>query len=270
MLDRAGEAGSTRREDGTGMILQRGRYQARRAAGPGDLAAAQRLRQRAFRNAGGLDSDAFDAACTHVLVEEAGGRLAACFRLLILPAGAGIGRSYAAQFYDLAALSRLPGPMAELGRFCIDPAFSLDPDVLRVAWGAMTRLVDEGGVRMLFGCASFRGTEPAAYHDTFALLEARHLAPDLWRPGTRGEGRVPLGGHLRRPLDRRAAVQAMPPLLRSYLAMGGRVSDHAVVDEDLGTLHVFCGLETAAVPPARARALRAVAEGEAPALIPGH
>ena len=48
----------------------------------------------------------------------------------------------------------------------------------------------------------------------------------------------------------------VPPLLRSYLAMGGWVSDHLVVDRDLGTLHVFAGLEVRAVPVARALALR--------------
>jgi putative hemolysin len=261
MLDGADEADIAAAGDDMGMILQRGRYQARRAAGPGDIAAAQRLRHRAFRGGEGLDADAFDAACTHVLVEDDVGRLAACFRLLVLPGGGEVRRSYAAQFYDLSALAGLPGPMAELGRFCIDPAFARDPDVLRLAWGAMTRLVDAQGVRMLFGCASFRGTDPAAYHDAFALLAARHLAPARWRPGARGAGRVPLAGHLGRPPDRRAALQSMPPLLRSYLGMGGRVSDHAVVDPDLGTLHVFCGLDTAAVPPARARALRAVAGG---------
>ncbi|HHB81042.1 MAG TPA: ornithine-acyl-ACP acyltransferase, partial [Aliiroseovarius sp.] len=37
------------------------------------------------------------------------------------------------------------------------------------------------------------------------------------------------------------------------------VSDHVVVDDALRTLHVFTGLEIAAVPRARARALRALA-----------
>ena len=32
------------------------------------------------------------------------------------------------------------------------------------------------------------------------------------------------------PADPRAALAAMPPLLRSYLGMGGWVSDHAVID----------------------------------------
>jgi putative hemolysin len=51
----------------------------------------------------------------------------------------------------------------------------------------------------------------------------------------------------------------MPPLLRSYLMMGGWVSDHAVIDAELDTLHVFTGVEIARVPEARARLLRRAA-----------
>ena len=59
--------------------------------------------------------------------------------------------------------------------------------------------------------------------------------------------------------DPKRAAATMPPLLRSYLAMGAWVSDHAVIDRDLNTLHVFTGVEIAAIPPARARLLRALA-----------
>ncbi len=64
---------------------------------------------------------------------------------------------------------------------------------------------------------------------------------------------------LRRAPDAKRAMLGLPPLLRTYLMMGGWVSDHAVVDHDLNTLHVFTGVEIASVPPARARLLRAVA-----------
>ena len=50
----------------------------------------------------------------------------------------------------------------------------------------------------------------------------------------------------------------MPPLLRTYLLMGGWVSDHAVYDRDLNTMHVFTGLEIGAIPESRKRALRAL------------
>ena len=54
-------------------------------------------------------------------------------------------------------------------------------------------------------------------------------------------------------------MSLMPPLLRTYLGMGGWVSDHAVIDRAMNTLHVFTGVEVAAIPPARAKALRAIA-----------
>lgn len=241
-------------------FFAKGRYRARMAASDDDVIRAQALRHRAFRGGAGRDSDAFDARCRHVLVEEAAtGALVCCYRLLPLPSGAAVATCYSAQFYDLAALAALPGPLVELGRFCIDPARS-DPDILRAAWAALTRHVDSEGVEMLIGCASFPGTAPAPYADSFALLAQRHLAPPRWRPGV-GAGEVyhfarELQGH---PPDPRRGMRMMPPLLRSYLGLGGQVSDHAVIDRDLGTLHVFTGLDIGAIPPARQKLFRAMA-----------
>ena len=50
----------------------------------------------------------------------------------------------------------------------------------------------------------------------------------------------------------------MPPLLRTYLLMGGWASDHAVVDRQLNTMHVFKGVEVGAISAARKRLLRAL------------
>jgi putative hemolysin len=240
--------------------LCKGRYAARFAGTEADVAAAQALRARCFRG-GAPDGDAFDAICRHALVEDArDGRVVCTFRLLPLSDGGEIARSYSAQHYDLARLRAFPGPMVEMGRFCIDPA-ARDADVLRVAWGAMAAHVDAEGVQMLFGCSSFPGTEADRFLDAFALLRDRHLAPSRWLPRVKGTDvfRFARGRAAPERPDAVRALRGMPPLLRSYLAMGGWVSDHAVVDRDLGTLHVFTGLEIAAIPPARARALRAVA-----------
>ncbi|MGY6696499.1 MAG: hypothetical protein ACXIUW_10820 [Roseinatronobacter sp.] len=51
----------------------------------------------------------------------------------------------------------------------------------------------------------------------------------------------------------------MPELLRMYLAMGGWVTDHAVCDNDLDTLHVFTAVDVRAIPPARMRVLKMLA-----------
>jgi putative hemolysin len=243
------------------LTFAKGRYRARAAATLRDIELAQRLRTLAFRGpqAQGLDHDDFDAACTHVLVEETcSGTLVCCFRLLHLRSGAEIGRSYSAQFYELSALADFEGPMVEMGRFCIHPDWC-DPDILRVAWGAMTAHVDRTRVEMLFGCSSFHGTEAREYYDAFALLRDRHIAPPRWLPRVKAPAVFRFASRLRRKADLKRAQAKMPPLLRTYLMMGGWVSDHAVIDRELGTLHVFTGLEIRAVPPARARLLRAMA-----------
>lgn len=245
--------------------LARGCYRARLATGDAGLAEAQELRWRAFRAgrnpgvAAGRDADRFDALCRHLLVEDRRtGRPVATCRLLSLAGGAEIGRSYSAQHYDLARLAFWPGPMVEVGRFCLDPACR-DPDAIRIAWGALARLVLADGAGLLFGCSSFPAAEADRCLAALSRLAPRHLAPERWRPGVRaprvvrfrgGPGAGPGGG-----------AAGLPPLVRSYLAMGGWIGDHAVVDDDLGTLHVFTAVETGRIPPARARALLAIAAG---------
>lgn len=241
------------------LSLIKGRYQARQAATRDDLRQAQALRHLCFHGVDGVDSDQFDDICTHILIEDQrSGQLVSCFRILPLDGGGQIGRSYSAQFYELSALEAFPGPMVEIGRFCIHPDIK-DPDILRVAWGAMTRYVDENGIEMLFGCSSFHGTDESAYLDAFAMLKERHLAPRRWLPRVKAPQVFNFAQKLRRKPDVKLAMLKMPPLLRTYLLMGGWVSDHAVVDCQMNTLHVFTGLEINAIPPARKRLLRNVA-----------
>lgn len=236
-----------------------GRYSVRFGETEADIRAAQALRHRCFRGGDGLDADAFDARCRHMLIEDrVTGTLVACCRLMPLESGARIGDSYAAQFYELSALRSFDAPMIEMGRFCIAPEVKDGADILRLAWGMLTRHVEGERVGMLFGCSSFQGTDAARYLDTFAMLRDRHIAPKRWLPRVKAPKVFRFAQRLRRKPDAKLALRAMPPLLRSYLTMGGWVSDHAVVDHDLGTLHVFTGLEISAVPPARLRLLRAV------------
>lgn len=260
---------SSGRKGAAMQAFRKGRYVVRLAETTEDLHAAQRLRWSCFlaRNAVGVDdpqtdADALDADCRHMLVEEAAtGRLVCCFRFLPLAGGSEIARSYSAQFYDLSALEAFDGPMVEIGRFCIHPD-ARDPDIVRVAWGAMTRFVETEGIEMLFGCSSFVGTEPETHAEAFAMLRERHLAPRRWWPRVKAPKVFRFARALqRRKADPKRAMAGMPPLLRSYLAMGGWVSDHAVVDPSLQTMHVFTGVEVRAIPPARRRLLRAAAAG---------
>jgi len=235
---------------------QDGRYRVRLAAAPRDIRAAQHLRFLAFRagaqlRPAGLDRDAHDAGCQHVLIEEkASDRLVCCFRMMTLGSGRAIGRSYSADHYDLAGLAGFPGRMLEMGRFCLHPEVR-DPDVVRLAWSSVAHMVVRRNIEFLFGCTSFCGTHVRDYLPAFGALHRRHVAPRQWLPGVKAADVVEFSTLVAPGVtldDRR-----IPPLLRSYLSMGGWVSDHAVVDHDLNRIHVFTGLEVARIPAARAR-----------------
>ena len=246
-------------------MIEPGRYTVGLATRPEEIAEAQALRHRCFpppagtaRRENGREIDPYDDRCDHVLLRAQGtGRLVGSFRLLLLEDGAEISKSYSAQFYDLSRLEAFAGQVAELSRFCIDPEVK-DPDVLRLAWAALTQIVDERSVGLLFGCTGFAGNSPAPYRSAFGLLAQKNLAPAHWLPRRRAPETVDLAQRAGET-DPKQGLSQLPPLLRSYLAMGGWVSDHAVIDRKLGTIHVFTGLEIARIPPVRKRLLRAMA-----------
>lgn len=243
----------------TEVLVQQGRHQVRLSTDPADIRAAQDLRAVAFGTSG-RDQDSFDQRCQHLLIEDRETEsLLGCCRLLLPIAPDQVETSYSAQFYDLSALADHAGPLAELGRFCTRPGAG-DGDSLRLAWGAITALVERHQVRFLFGCSSFAGNDPSLYRDSFAMLYHSHQPPTHLPVYRRApQTLVFRSANLPADPDRKAALKSMPPLLRSYLGMGGWVSDHVVIDPQLNTLHVFTGLDIAAIPPARQRLLRQMA-----------
>ena len=234
-------------------LVRVGRYRARLASSKKDVSAAQALRYRCFNlsNEGKLDVDDFDIICQHVLIENLDTeKLVCCYRILSFENGKNISRSYSSQFYDLKAIESYPEPMIEVGRFCIDPEDN-DQSVVLTAWAALAKIVDQNQTELLFGCSSFEGIEKEKYLDSFALLRDRYIAPYHWRPKIKAAQVFCYSKDLIFTVDKKKALSNMPPLLKTYLSMGAWVSDHAVVDFKMKTLHLFTGMEISKIPKRR-------------------
>ena len=234
-------------------IIRIGRYRARFASSEIDVSAAQSLRYKCFNlsNKVELDVDEFDIPCRHVLVENLESeKLICCYRIMIFDNGKEISNSYSSQFYDLKAIESYPDPMIEVGRFCVQPEIN-DPSVILTAWAALAQIVDQNQTQLLFGCSSFEGVEKEKYLDSFALLRDRYIAPDHWRPKIKAAQVFCYSKDLIDKVDKKKALLNMPPLLKTYLSMGAWVSDHAVVDLKMKTLHLFTGMEISKIPKSR-------------------
>ncbi|CRK74084.1 GNAT family N-acetyltransferase [Nereida ignava] len=242
------------------------RFIARPASGPAELHALQALRHRAFFGSAGIDADPFDALSQHHVVvdHQQDGRIVGGFRTRVLqpvttPQGAAsYADSYTGGFYDLRPFAERGDTVLELGRVCVDPNVQ-NADVLRRAWGALAQLVRVADVDVIIGCSSFEGTEIARHTDVLCHLFAKHGRQGHGTPvlldGQAGEiaggkavalASLTPTGQVLRPTD-------VPPLLRTYLLMGGWIGDHAVIDPHMKTTHVFTALRVADVPEARKR-----------------
>ena len=234
-------------------IIRLGRYRARFASSQIDVLAAQSLRYKCFNlsNKDELDVDDFDALCQHVLIENLETeKLICCYRILSFDSGKNVSNSYSSQFYDLKVIESFAEPMIEVGRFCIDPEVN-DPTVVLTAWAALAQIVDQNQTELLFGCSSFEGIEKEKYLDSFALLRDRYMAPDHWLPKIKAAQVFCYSKDLIYEVDKKKALLNMPPLLKTYLAMGAWVSDHAVIDLNMKTLHLFTGMEISKIPKSR-------------------
>lgn len=228
-----------------------------------DLRAAQRLRYRVFvqelgatgpmvDHAAALERDAFDPHFDHLLLIDTRRDAAALedvvgvYRLLPSDRLAQVGRFYSEDEYDLTALKSSGRKLVELGRSCVHADFRGGTAML-LLWNALAGYVLERGIEILFGAASFHGTDVQALAQPLAYLHHNHLAPPALRVTARPEHAVPMDLIPRDQVDRRAAMAGTPALIKAYLRLGGYVGEGAFIDRAFNTTDVCLVMDTAAM-----------------------
>jgi putative hemolysin len=154
------------------------------------------------------------------------------------------GRFYSETEYDLSVLRRSGRRLLELGRSCVHPDYRGGMAMFHL-WNGLADYVLDRGIEVLFGTASFHGTDVAALAMPLSYLHHACLAPPDLRvrahPGQfqRMDLVVP------EAIDRRAAMVATPALIKAYLRLGGFVGEGAWIDHDFNTTDVCLVMDTA-------------------------
>lgn len=237
--------------------------QIRLAVSEQDLMAAQRLRYRVFvEELGGngtlvdhenrLERDEFDPIVDHLCLIDTRRSAAeldhvvGVYRLLPGDRAASFGRFYCDSEYDLTPLRKTDRKVLELGRSCVDPDFR-GGSAMFLLWNALADYVLDHGIEILFGVASFHGTDPAMLAPSLSWLHHNALAPQDLRPVARPDGFQSMDLIAPDQLDRREAMVGMPALIKAYLRLGGLVGQGAYIDREFNTTDVFLIMDTKAM-----------------------
>ncbi|WP_171207495.1 MULTISPECIES: GNAT family N-acetyltransferase [unclassified Ruegeria] len=221
-----------------------------------ELRAAQRLRYEVFvRELGGggdmvdheqgLEQDRFDPFFDHMLaIDNATQQVIGVYRLLPGDKAAEIGQFYSEDEYDLSILKHSGRKLLELGRSCIHRDYRGGMALYHL-WNGLASYVSARDIEVLFGVASFHGTDVAALAQPLSMLHHNHLAPEDLR--VRAQPDVFQSMDLVAPdaLDRRTAMVQVPALIKAYLRLGGFVGEGAYIDHAFNTTDVCLILDTA-------------------------
>jgi L-ornithine Nalpha-acyltransferase len=241
---------------------QIGPLEVRLASKKSEIRRAQRLRYKVFYEEmaavpGALamlsrrDEDAYDPIFDHLLVIDRGdenngkrwrrSQVVGTYRVLRQEVANLHDGFYTQGEYDIAPLIRAKSPdytFMELGRSCVLKPYRTKRTV-ELLWHGIWSYVREHNVDVMLGCASFPGTDPSAHAVALSFLHHTALAPEEWRVRAHEHLRVDMNMLPQDAVNLRAALKALPPLIKGYLRLGAYVGDGAVIDHQFGTTDVL-------------------------------
>ena len=174
----------------------------------------------------------FDRVCDHLIVIDhaaprSGGSSApiGCCARSVAEAHFGF---YSAGEFDIAPmLARHGGKrFLELGRSCVAKGYRSQP-TLELMWRGIWTYVRHHRIDAMFGCASLEGAEPARHAAALSCLWRRAAHAEWRAPALEGRG-VALAPLPAEAFDERAAVRALPPLIKGYWRLGAKFGAEAV------------------------------------------
>ena len=237
------------------------RLELRLARDDRDLAAAQRLRYAVFveelggdgplvDHAARLERDEYDTVFDHLILidrrrdAKSLDDVVGVYRVLPSTRVGPADRFYSEGEYDLGPLRASGRKLLELGRSCVHPDHRGGSAMFHL-WNGLADYVLERGIEVLFGVASFHGTDAIPLAQPLSWLHHHHLAPPALRVTARPEHRQEMNLLSPDALDRKAAMLATPALIKAYLRLGGFVGDGAWTDHAFNTTDVCLVMDTA-------------------------
>ena len=207
------------------------------AQSPDEIESIQRLRFDVFSaeygavlgdSQEGIDRDAFDPWCEHLMVKELGtDHVVGTYRILTPHQARRAGGYYSESEFDLSGLGNVRNQLVEFGRACIHEDYR-QGSALMMLWSGLAEILKQGRYEHVFGCASV------------SLRDDGNTAARVWRQVRDGVGLTdqpnvtPLNRYPFELLDSELPAE-VPALLKGYLKLGARVCGEPAWDPDFNT-----------------------------------
>ncbi|MBX2847792.1 MAG: GNAT family N-acetyltransferase [Acidiferrobacterales bacterium] len=230
--------------------MSAGRYDVRLAHSVEQIEAAQNLRYRVlFKESGGQitremlnserEEDEWDEVAYHVIVldRKNSDEVVGTLRLVSNQALAVDQPFYTEHAFALNGIRENYEKIIELSRACVSPE-GRGGAILMLIWKFTMQFIEKNGYQLMFGCASFKGTDYLDHKQILSYLYHKHLADPNLMPKPKPQVNCVAIGEFSAKPEKGKKRGAVPTMLRGYLKIGARISDYAIIDPIFNTTFV--------------------------------
>ncbi len=224
-----------------------------------EITQAQKLRYEVFYKEYGAkpsedmkaqqrDFDEFDKIADHLIVvvrekESKTEHIVGTYRLLRQSVAEEYGKFYSEDEYELKPLIESGQSLLELGRSCVLAEYRTKP-ILNLLWQGIADYITEHKIDLLFGCASFPGTDIDKLSAQLSYLHHFHSTAKDICPVALASRYVNMNILPKEKLNEKRIFASLPPLIKGYLRLGATIGEGAVVDEQFNTTDVCIVVQT--------------------------
>ena len=197
-----------------------------------------------------LDYDKVDKFADHLIVIDKKrkgikNKIVGTYRLIRGDIAYRYGGFYTSSEFDLFKIlnSYKHNQILELGRSCVNQDYR-NGTIMNLLWKAIAEYVKLYDIKILLGCASFHGTNVMKYTKELSYLRKNFSLPDELSVKSLDPKIYPAYTEINSNIKDLRTFVKLPPLIKGYLRIGGKVSHDCFVDYKFNTIDLCVIVKT--------------------------
>ena len=197
-----------------------------------------------------LDYDKIDKFADHLIVIDKKRKgikneIVGTYRLIRGNIASHFGGFYTSAEFDITNIlnSYNNAQVLELGRSCVHKDYRTGT-TMKLLWKAIAEYIKLYDINILFGCASFPGIDVQKFSKEFAYLRSNFALPNQISVQSLVNNNDPIFNKNNIEKNDLRTFAKLPPLIKGYLRVGGRISNSFFVDYDFNTIDLCVVVQT--------------------------
>ena len=189
-----------------------------------------------------LDYDKVDKFADHLIVIDKKrkgikNKIVGTYRLIRGDVASHFGGFYTSSEFDLTNILNAykHKEILELGRSCVHKDYR-NGTTMNLLWKAIAEYVKLYNIKVLLGCASFPGTDVQEFSKELSYLRSNFSLPEEVLVKSLVDNNYPAYDKNNINESDLRTFAKLPPLIKGYLRVGGKVSDTFFIDNDFNTI----------------------------------